>query len=193
MDTKALLRQGGFQPSCLNNAFVRSFEPIWESYVPQWAHFFLFWATPYLGTTWALYTGISYALRYWLADLYRRPDLVPYMRNDMDPNSSPTGSLHRSEGYRDKVFLNDHINGDPHGRHAPLILCADGTPLFKDKNALSAIFGILSHAGMPESLAKEPGLTHLTVIIPSYEWEVDDNGVFKKVKKYAHFISISCP
>jgi hypothetical protein len=133
------------------------------------------------------YLHSPYKIRYWLADLYRRPDLVPYMRNDTHPSSTPKGSLHRSEGYRTKVFCNDVINSDPHGRHAPLVLCADGTPLFKDKNAMSAIFGVLSHAGLPESLAKEPGLTHLSVIIPSFEWTVDDNGAFKKVFKYNFF------
>ena len=126
--------------------------------------------------------GINNALRYWLADLYRRPDLVPHMRNDIDPATSPSGSLRRSEGYRNKVFNNDVMNSDPHGRHAPLILCADGTPLFKDKNALSAIFGVLIHAGLPQSLCKEQGLTHLSIIIPSFEWTVDDNGVFQKLK-----------
>ena len=107
-------------------------------------HFFFFgrphiWALHghYMGTTWGLIMAITYTIRYWLSltDLYRRPDLVPYMRNDIDPGSSPKGSLHRSEGYRDKVLLNDNINSDPHGRHAPLLMCADGTPLFKDKNA----------------------------------------------------------
>lgn len=122
--------------------------------------------------------------RFWLADLYLRPDLVRYLRNDLDPSTLSEGSLERSEGYRDKVTQNDVMNSDPHGRHTPLKFCCDGTPLHKDKNAGSCVFGLLTHACLDARLSKETSFTHLSTMLPSFEWTVDDNGVFMKLKKY---------
>ena len=122
--------------------------------------------------------------RFWLASLYQRPDLVPYLRNDIDPSQLPEGSLGRSQRYRDKVTQNDVMNKDPYGRHAPLKFCCDGTPLFKDKNAGSCVFGLLTHAALDARLSKETSFTHLSTMLPSHEWTVDDNGVFQKLKKY---------
>lgn len=121
-------------------------------------------------------------VRYWLADLYKRPDLVPFMQNNIDPSLYPSGSLRRAGAYRDKVDRNDVMKTSKFGRDAPLTLCCDGTPLFKDRNAGSAIFGILSHAGLDDRLTKESSLTHLSSIFPSFEIYLDKQGVFQQEK-----------
>ena len=112
---KVKVRQGGCKPPCLNYAFIGSFVHIWASYmyVRQWECFFVFLADPifghFMGTTytctWGLHMAITYTIRYWLVDLYRRPDLVPYMGNDIDPDSSQVIKVPRGHRYQWETVL----------------------------------------------------------------------------------------
>jgi hypothetical protein len=105
----------------------------------------------------------------WLRDLYQRSDLAVMLRNDEDPASFSKGSLRRSEGYKKKVTDNSRMNADP--RHAPLVGYADGGPYFKDLKGGGAWFFILRHACLPEAIALDQSLAHMTLIIPSEHWE----------------------
>jgi hypothetical protein len=107
---------------------------------------------------------MHYLCRNWLADLYRRPDLIPYLRNDLNPLLSPPGSLHRSEGWKTKVQRDPIVSDDP--RNAPLTVEMDAAPYFKDKNCGNCNFGTLRHASLPNELRVDGDLAHLFLTVP---------------------------
>jgi hypothetical protein len=113
-----------------------------------------------------VYTHIT---RYWLADLYRRPDLVPLLRNDTPPASTPPGSLKRSEGWMHKVIEDNVIYDDCRG--APIIAESDAAPYFKDKNAGSCMFGSLRHGSLPNELRLDEDLAHLFLVTPCEHYQ----------------------
>ena len=49
---------------------------------------------------------------------------------------------------------------DPLGRDTPVNFTCDGTPLFKDRNAGSCIFGTITHGALDARLSREPDLAH---------------------------------
>jgi hypothetical protein len=129
----------------------------------------------------------------WLKDLYQRGDLAHLLRNDVDPATFSTGSVRRSEGYRQKVTDNPRMNSDP--RHAPIVGHADGGPYFKDLNGGGAWFFILRHACLPEAILLDQSLAHMPLIIPNARWEdneIEDSptkerdGIYVKKQGYDH-------
>ena len=107
------------------------------------------------------------------------------MRNNYCPTATAMpGSLHRSQGYRDKVLDNPVMQTDAHGRDAPLQFTCDGTPIFKDQNAGSSLFGSLTHGALDARLQKDPDLAHLSLVIPSYYYGEDEDGVVTRIKGY---------
>jgi hypothetical protein len=125
-------------------------------------------------------------MQFWLKDLYRRPDLVPHMHIDGCPSGTPTGSLQRSQGWREKVTDNPGMQGDR--RNSPIIGASDGAPYFKDRNAGNGTFFVLRHAGLTDGLILDPNLAHLVILVPSWHWvpSIDNPGEFVKQKRYVH-------
>ena len=111
-----------------------------------------------------------FPVRYWLQDLFMRPDLVEYLRTDVDTRTFPSGSIQRSRGYKRKVL--DNFD-DP--RHIGLVGCSDGIPFFKDKQSKS-VWPFVLRAVLPPSLWNEPSLCHLTLLMPSEHLVVGEDG-----------------
>jgi hypothetical protein len=101
----------------------------------------------------------------WLQDLFKRPDLVPYLDNSLPPTEFDDGHIRRSSGFRAKVINNPNINADR--RHQAVTGSCDGVPLFKDKNAMSAWPFVLKSALLPEGLANEICFAHMAALVPS--------------------------
>jgi hypothetical protein len=118
---------------------------------------------------------------YWLRDLYQRKDMARAMANDVNPADTPVGSIHRSQGYKEKVTDNPLMNEDP--RHAALVGLADGGPFYKDKNAGSGWFFMLRHTGLPTELLLEPALAHMPLFIGCHHYHTDEHGVTKRRKR----------
>jgi hypothetical protein len=116
----------------------------------------------------------------WMRDLYQRRDIAAALYNDRDPSTTPVGSIHRSQGYYDKVTNNPDMNCD--SRHAAVIGMADGAPFFKDRNAGSGWFFMLRHTGLPAALQLDPTLAHMTIFISNYHLE-EEEGVTKRMKR----------
>lgn len=99
----------------------------------------------------------------WLEDLFKRPDLVPHLYNDLPAGNFPDGHIRRSSGYREKVTKNQNINSDR--RHQVVTGSSDGVPLFRDKNALSAWPFVLKNVLLPEAIAHETCYAHLVALV----------------------------
>jgi hypothetical protein len=126
----------------------------------------------------------------WMRDLYQRKDIAERLQNNTDPATFATGSLRRSQAYKDKVTDNPKMNCD--SRHAPIVGHADGGPYFKDQNGGGAWFFILRHACLPEPILLDQGLAHMPLIIPAEHWEdtvIDKktgerDGIFRRKRGY---------
>jgi hypothetical protein len=77
-------------------------------------------------------------IKHWVQDLFRRPDLAPYLAND---KVGQPGSVRRSHGYKAKVLDNPVMNKDH--RNQALIGTADGIPCFKNKNATRGVVPVM--------------------------------------------------
>jgi hypothetical protein len=120
---------------------------------------------------------------FWMRDLYQRKDMARVLTNATNPADTPAGSLHRSQGYKDKVTDNPLMNED--SRHAALVGLADGGPFYKDKNAGSGWFFMLRHTGLPTELLLEPSLAHMPIFIGCHHYDTNKDGVTKRKKRYA--------
>jgi hypothetical protein len=126
---------------------------------------------------------------YWLRDLYQRKDMARVLANDVNPEDTPVGSIHRSEGYKTKVTDNDVMNED--SRNAALVGYADGGPFYKDKNAGSGWFFMLRHTGLPPELLLEPSLAHMPLFIGNHHYHTDAQGATTRRKRYVTNPSIA--
>ena len=120
----------------------------------------------------------------WLTDLYARVDLVPFLRNDLPPESFPPGHMRRSNGWKYKVTENPNINTD--GRHLAVTGACDGVPLFKDKNALSG-WPFLLRPCIADGLSTEPAYSHLV----AYQTCVYQDEVAGKIVSVSRYICVS--
>jgi hypothetical protein len=134
----------------------------------------------------------------WMRDLYQRADLAPLLRNDLDPAEFSSGSLRRSAGWKSKVTDNPDMMEDP--RNAPIIAYADGGPYFKEQKTGGAWFFILRHACLPEEIALDQNLAHMTLLVPSSQWEDtlvpktktgERDGIFLKKIRYLYLLPAS--
>ncbi len=112
-------------------------------------------------------------LRYWLQDLFAKPDLVPEMANDLDPQSFPDGHIRRTEGWRDKVTLNANINADR--RNKALSLAADGVPYFDEQGSASGWPIILMDETLPLPSSRQTAYAHMVALVPSSYKDIDNN------------------
>jgi hypothetical protein len=116
--------------------------------------------------------------------LYARVDLVPFLRNDLPPESFPPGHMRRSNGWKYKVTENPNINTD--GRHLAVTGACDGVPLFKDKNALSG-WPFLLRPCIADGLSTEPAYSHLV----AYQTCVYQDEVAGKIVSVSRYICVS--
>jgi len=115
----------------------------------------------------------------WLGDLFRRPDLAPYLANDAV--GSP-GSVRRSHGYRDKVLDNPVMNQDH--RNQGLIATADGIPCFKNKNASRGVVPVMVRTTMQDGIGLDVRNVHMVALCPDQHWVVHPiSGRVKRSKR----------
>lgn len=104
----------------------------------------------------------------YVRDLFAKPDLVPYLFNDL---LGASGSLRRSRGYKAKVHDCPILNTDR--RNQAFILSTDGMPFFKDMNAAGAWPCVLRDAMLPDGLWDNPAYAYLAAIEPQSHLEAD--------------------
>ena len=115
----------------------------------------------------------------WLQDLYRRPDLAPYLPNDAV--GSP-GSVRRSNGYRAKVLDNPVMSQDH--RNQALIATADGVPCFKNKNAARGVVPVMVRTTMQDGIGLDVRNVHMVALCPDQHWVVHPlSGRIKRSKR----------
>ena len=103
--------------------------------------------------------------KFYFQDLFRRPDLVPYMDSFKSPQSFPSGSVRRSKRWHTKVTNNENMNGDR--RNAAIIANSDGVPLFKDNGCRSGWPLFIRNACLADDLWQEQTLCHMVGYTPS--------------------------
>ena len=109
-------------------------------------------------------------------DLFMRPDLVDYLKNNTSPQMFPSGHLRRSVGWCRKVLDNPNINDDP--RHQAVHLASDGVPLFSDKHFKNGEAIVIRSANLPDHLSIRPEMCHLSCFIEGkYKTQRDDGTV----------------
>jgi hypothetical protein len=114
----------------------------------------------------------------WVQDCYNRPDLVDFLRNDGTCDTS--GSVTRSQGWKDKVIDNPIMQTDV--RNLALIGTADSVPYFKDRGARGGVPVMLRIANLPPALQLRLENCHLAGIMPNEVQVVDaDTGAIKRV------------
>jgi hypothetical protein len=118
-------------------------------------------------------------MTHWLKDLYRRPDLTPYLVNDA---VGQPGSVRRSHGYRAKVLDNPVMNQDH--RNQGLIATADGIPCFKNKNAARGVCPVMVRTTMPDGIGLDVRNVHMVALCPDQHWKVHPvSGRIKRAKR----------
>jgi hypothetical protein len=116
-----------------------------------------------------------------MRDLFRRPDLAPYLPNDGWADA-PTGSVRRSFGYQKKVLDNPVMNQDH--RNQGLILTADGIPCFKNKNASRGVVPVMARTTMEDALGLNVLNVHMVALVPDQHWEISPiTGRKKRIKR----------
>jgi hypothetical protein len=86
----------------------------------------------------------------YVADLYQRIDLIPFMSQDYQNDSLPKGHIRKSNGWKQKVTDNPKMNGDP--RNQAFIMSTDGVPYFRDFGSRSGWPVVIRNAGLPDGL-----------------------------------------
>jgi hypothetical protein len=124
-------------------------------------------------------------IKHWLKDLFRRPDLAPYLANDA---LGPPGGVRRSHGYRAKVLTNPVMNKDH--RNQALIATADGIPCFKNKNASRGVVPVMLRTTMPDGIGLDVRNVHMVALCPDQHWRVHpESGRKKRSKRKTGFLS----
>lgn len=120
--------------------------------------------------------------KFWLQDLYSKPDLVAMLANDIHPEHYPKGHVRRSDGYRQKVTDNTKMNRDR--RNQALSLSADGMPYFKDMNAMSGwVVSLVNECLAKSNLGHNPAFMHMTALIPNEYLTQEGKKVVKHTKE----------
>lgn len=123
-------------------------------------------------------------MKYWLQDLFNRPDVVPHLLNNLPPTMFPSGHVRRSDGYREKVTDNPNINSD--ARNQALSLSADGLPYFKDQNSAGGWAVSLINENLAEgNMGHNASFVHLACLVPSdYLSQASSKAKIVKTKRY---------
>jgi hypothetical protein len=95
----------------------------------------------------------------YVADLYQRTDLIPYLSQSYDTTSLPKGHVRKSNGWKKKVTDNPKMNGDP--RNQAFIMSTDGVPYFKDFGCRSGWPVVIRNAGLPDGLWGQMAHVHM--------------------------------
>jgi hypothetical protein len=124
-------------------------------------------------------------IKHWMQDLFRRPDLAPYLPNDI---VGQPGSVRRSHGYKAKVLDNPVMNTDH--RHQALIATADGIPCFKNKNASRGVVPVMLRTTMQDGIGLDVRNVHMVALCPDQHWVVHPvSGRKKRSKRKTSFLA----
>ena len=148
----------------------------------------------YVNSMLRLQVAFFFPLAPFIASLFRRADLVPYLLHDSSATVVPAGHLRRSRGFKKKVLDNPQMNQDH--RSLGLVSTTDGVPFFDDQKRGAWPF-IIRIGNLPDGLSHHISNCHLHLLQPSEFWELDtDANVLrrrvrapKNLQPYLHIIA----
>ena len=108
----------------------------------------------------------------YLRDMFRREDLVRHL--DHRPTSrTPSSSLKKSRGYRDKMLRDPILNADH--RNQGIVISSDGIPYFGagDKHSRGAWPIVARLASLPDGMWDRFEYAHLYVLEAQEHWSTD--------------------
>ena len=136
----------------------------------------------------ASHTVHFFPIAAYLQDMFRRPDLSEHMDN-RPTDRTPSSSVKRSRGYRDKLLLNEHFNTDH--RSQGLVISGDGIPYFgaAAKHSRGAWPIVARCASLPDGLWDRFEFAHLYALEATEHWITNvETGTVQRVRRYIYYL-----
>ena len=131
----------------------------------------------------ACHTVYFLTISTYLRDMYGRQDLKDHL-DHRPTNSTPSSSVKKSRGYRDKILRNPHLNTDH--RNQGLVISSDGIPYFgaADKHSRGAWPVVARLASLPDGLWDRFEFAHLYALEATEYWYTDvETGKVRRKRK----------